>query len=112
MSTAWECMIVDVLVISNAVLAMYVWNGEVIHIEDDYADGTSSTKKTCYVATVVELWMGAMLLSGLYQHCKLLFILGHCRLFMGSAAVLRGAPPPYCACIPPYQCFRGCCTPP
>jgi len=27
------------------------------------------------------------------------------RLFLGGAA------PPYCAKIPPYQCFRGCCTP-
>ena len=27
------------------------------------------------------------------------------RLFLGVAA------PPYCANIPPYQCFRGCCTP-
>ena len=37
-----------------AVLAMYVYiyNGEVIRMEDDYADGTSSTKKTCYMTTV------------------------------------------------------------
>ena len=27
------------------------------------------------------------------------------RLFLGGAA------PPYCVNIPPYQCFRGCCTP-
>ena len=29
-----------------------MYNGEVIHIEDDYAEGMSSTKKTCYVTTV------------------------------------------------------------
>ena len=27
------------------------------------------------------------------------------RLFLGGAA------PPYCTNVPPYQCFRGCCTP-
>ena len=24
---------------------------------------------------------------------------------------MGGAVPPYCGNIPPYQCFRGCCTP-
>ena len=28
-----------------------------------------------------------------------------------SRLFLRGNAPPYCPNIPPYQCFRGCCTP-
>ena len=28
-----------------------------------------------------------------------------------SLGSLGGVAPPYCANMPPYQCFRGCCTP-